>query len=255
MKIKRDPSRAKPIISEYETRLKFIFEEYRTRAERILRVADTMHNSNEILLSDLKMAAQQMNGPGNRIVNEMTYKSYMHGVAYADLQLKKIGVDPSKGLGVKPGAAKKLKVGIDYSFSLPPDQQIFNILLNKSLSNLKGITDEMSKRIVQELSEGILQGEGMDKLGKRLNNAIDTIGITRAVMLARTETMSAVNQATMSRYHKAGVTQVEWIAGADNRCCDQCLGYNGKTFDMDKVPAIPVHPNCRCTTAPLPESD
>lgn len=252
VRIKRDPARARPIIAEYEKRLSKLFEDYQERAMNILQAADAWSNR-DVLFSDLRLAAAQINGPGRRIVEEMTLKSYRHGQAYADIQLKRAGIDTTGKLAIRR-TSKKLAIGI--SFSLPPDQQIFNILLTKSLSNLKGITEDMSKAITQSLSEGILQGEGMDKLAKRIRNSVESIGYNRSLLLARTETMSAVNQATLSRFYRAGVTRVEWISAADDgRTCEQCLGLNGKIFPINEVPQLPVHPQCRCTTAPLPEDE
>jgi SPP1 gp7 family putative phage head morphogenesis protein len=251
IRIRRDPARAKPIISEYERRLSQLFKDYRARANNILKQADMMNLSHDALTNDLRTAATQILTPGNRIVSDMTLKSYRHGQAYADLQLKRAGIDPNRKLSARQ-RPKKLAIGI--SFEMRPDQAIFDILLKKSLSNLKGITDDMSKAITQELADGILKGEGMDDLAKRINDRIDAIGITRSRLLARTETMGAVNQAALSRYNKAGVSRVEWLSAADDgRTCDECIGLNGKIFPIDGVPDIPVHPNCRCTTAPLSE--
>lgn len=247
IKIKRDPARAKPIINEYECRLSQLFKDYRVRAGKILETANTMSLNHDALTNDLRTAATQILPAGNNIVSDMTLKAYKHGQTYADLQLKHAGIDPNRKLSIRP---KKLAIGI--SFDMRPDQAIFDILLKKSLSNLKGITDDMSKRITQELADGILKGEGMDKLARRLNDSVDTIGITRSRLLARTETMAAVNQASLSRYQKAGVSQIQWIAGADDgRTCEECLSLDGQVFDISEVPDIPVHPNCRCTTAPV----
>ena len=42
-----------------------------------------------------------------------------------------------------------------------------------------------------------------------------------------------------------GVLKVKWNSEHDNRVCGTCHEYNGKVFDMDKVPPKP-HPGCRC---------
>jgi SPP1 gp7 family putative phage head morphogenesis protein len=253
VRIKKDPSRAKPLIREYEKRIGALFEGYEERAQRILRVADVM-GRRDILFNDLREASRQLNGPGQRVVEDMTLKAYKHGQQYADLQLKRAGVDANKKLQASTRKHRALAgVGIDYSFTLAPDQAIFDILLGKSLANLKGITEEMSKKIVQELSEGILLGEGMDDLAKRLTTSIESIGFNRSLLLARTETMTAVNQATLSRYNKAGVTMVQWITAPDDgRTCKQCLDLDRREFPINDVPVIPVHPNCRCALAPVP---
>jgi SPP1 gp7 family putative phage head morphogenesis protein len=97
-----------------------------------------------------------------------------------------------------------------------------------------------------------MKGEGMDVMARRLYDAVDTIGMNRARAMARTETMYSANQAALRRYQQQGVARVVWIAGADDRCCDECIALNGKIFDISNVPDIPKHINCRCTTAPAP---
>jgi SPP1 gp7 family putative phage head morphogenesis protein len=50
------------------------------------------------------------------------------------------------------------------------------------------------------------------------------------------------------------VEKVEWLSATeDDRVCDECEALNGQIFDIDSVPEIPVHPNCRCCTAPVVE--
>ena len=136
----------------------------------------------------------------------------------------------------------------------PADWRTIDWLKVRNMEVLKGITAETNKQIVLSLTEGINAGEGMLPLAKRITDAVDTIGITRARMMARTETMYAVNQGSLIRYTQAGVEKVEWLASTeDDRVCDECEALNGQIFDIDNVPEIPLHVNCRCCTAPVVE--
>jgi len=86
----------------------------------------------------------------------------------------------------------------------------------------------------------------------------------RALMIARTETMSALNQGKMLAARDAvddgRLEQPEktWVATPGlSTCCDACRKMDGKTIALDKmfstplgkVQAPPLHPHCRCTIA------
>jgi hypothetical protein len=53
-------------------------------------------------------------------------------------------------------------------------------------------------------------------------------------------------------YEGQGVTIV---AIGDERTCEQCMAMNGRVMSMEAAQVIvPIHPNCRCTIVPLPET-
>jgi SPP1 gp7 family putative phage head morphogenesis protein len=89
-----------------------------------------------------------------------------------------------------------------------------------------------------------MQGESIPHLAKRIQNAVQAIGRTRAETIARTETMYAVNQGTLIRYSQAGVSKVKILAGLDERVCFQCESEHGNVYDIDSAPTLPFHPNC-----------
>ncbi|HOO04694.1 MAG TPA: phage minor head protein, partial [Methanomassiliicoccales archaeon] len=122
----------------------------------------------------------------------------------------------------------------------------------RNLAALKGITDDMSKKISSELSEGILKGEDMRRLSKRITESTN-IPIERARVMARTETMYAFNIAANEEYKAYGVGKVEWVAALDERMCDICGKYHGKIYPIDEAPDAPAHPNCRCVKIPYIE--
>jgi len=84
----------------------------------------------------------------------------------------------------------------------------------------------------------------------------------RSEMIARTETMYALNTGAQAGYIqavKAGElppnAMLEWITTPDERTCPKCLPMNGKTkpiganttFSNGSV-GPPLHPRCRCST-------
>ena len=182
--------------------------------------------------------------PGKQVTDKAVQRAYQQGTVFAGVTLRRAGLPQ----------AQPVPVGEEVSTLGPADWRTIDWLKVRNLEVLKGITAETNKQIVLSLTEGINAGEGMLPLAKRITDAVDTIGITRARLMARTETMYAVNQGALIRYTQAGVEKVEWLsATGDDRVCDECEALNGQIFDIDSVPEIPVHPGCRCCTAPVVE--
>jgi SPP1 gp7 family putative phage head morphogenesis protein len=165
--------------------------------------------------------------PATQFAKQQTLKAYYAGQTRARATLKGIGV----GAQVGP---------------LPPDPQVLSILNNRNISAIMGINDELAKRVKESLTTGILKGEGMERLAERLSE--DTsIPITRARIVARTETMYAFNNAALTEFERFGIHTVEWLTAEDERTCKRCGPLNHKVFKMGQQPDCPLHPNCRCT--------
>ena len=56
----------------------------------------------------------------------------------------------------------------------------------------------------------------------------------------------ATAQAAIQAFKDAGVKKVKWITERDDRVCSKCEPLDGKIFDIDKTPQIPLHWRCRC---------
>lgn len=69
--------------------------------------------------------------------------------------------------------------------------------------------------------------------------------------LVRTESSHAYNKAAKDSYTAAGIDMCEYLAEAD--CCDICREYKGRKMPTLAFPELPMHPNCRCTIAPIVE--
>ena len=119
------------------------------------------------------------------------------------------------------------------------------------------------KVISNSISQGIIQGEGVDEISKRI--ARDTcIPAGRSSMLyARTAMTGAQNAGRLERLHEAkemGINvKKRWMATLDNRTRDSHAELDGETIDIDKKFSngleYPGDPNgagrevynCRCT--------
>ena len=88
------------------------------------------------------------------------------------------------------------------------------------------------------------------EIAKNIDEQTD-IGITRARVMARTETMYAFNTGLTNEYASHGIEAVEWLAAYDERVCEQCAPLMGQKFPIDEAPDCPLHPQCRCTLLPV----
>ncbi|KRN29226.1 phage mu protein f like protein [Lactobacillus selangorensis] len=113
---------------------------------------------------------------------------------------------------------------------------------------LKGLLDNI-------LTQDMIQGQGIQELTRKIQKAMDARKFV-AERLARTETARIQDQAQMDSFKKYGYKQVHWIA--EPSACKTCRNIaedNEGIYDLEDVPLIPVHPNCRCTKAAYMDRD
>ena len=142
----------------------------------------------------------------------------------------------------------------------------------RNYENLKGITSDMSKQLANALSEGFINGLSPKEIANNLVELIekgkmadisikDKLGRTistknRASLLARTECIAAhingaVEECLRMGYEK-GQVYAEYIAGYDDRVCDECSRLHLQVFTLEEIRGlIPMHPRCRCTFVPI----
>ena len=159
--------------------------------------------------------------------------------------------------------------GVDgYSFTLVDADTVRNLAVTdssllpyKELDPAKDIPWNM-KKINAETLQGVLQGESMDKIAKRLRN-VQEMNKTQAIRSARTIVTGAENKGRQDSYARAEadgiILQKEWLATNDGRTRHSHAMLDGAIVDQDKkfenglmYPGDPsgrpeeVY-NCRCT--------
>lgn len=127
------------------------------------------------------------------------------------------------------------------SIGLRPDQLV-------SLGNYRG---QLSRQGVSRLRQG-----------KLIASYVQRLLVQRADLIARTETISALNNGKLALWiaaRQSGTlgsdTRKRWVTHKDERTCPICRPLDGKTADitepfivMDReIQAPPAHPRCRCT--------
>jgi SPP1 gp7 family putative phage head morphogenesis protein len=104
------------------------------------------------------------------------------------------------------------------------------------------------------LVRSITQGKNPRELARELRNIFDSSKY-EAERLMRTETARVQISVQEKSYKEYGIDEFEYIA--EPSACDSCKPLNGKIFKTkDMIVALnapPMHPNCRCSTAPYVE--
>ena len=127
-----------------------------------------------------------------------------------------------------------------------------NALTINVRNQIESLTASTKAKVTSALIEGVNAGEGMRVIAKRVSEATG-MERSRAVLIARTETMRAHNQVNEDLFKKNGIATVEWLAAMDERTCDVCGAHHGKKYPISDHPEIPAHPNCRCILLPVIE--
>lgn len=121
-----------------------------------------------------------------------------------------------------------------------------------------------TKKISNAISQGIIQGEGIDQIASRIARDTCIAADHSSVMYARTAMTAAQNAGRMERLHEAeemGIrVQKKWMAILDNRTRDSHADLDGEVVDVDETFSnglmYPGDPstndfaeicNCRCT--------
>ena len=157
-----------------------------------------------------------------------------------------------------------------YSFSLVDADTVRNLATtDKSLLPYKQLDEKADirwnvKKMNAEVLQGILQGDPMDRIAKRLSKVTD-MNETAAIRNARTMVTSAENKGRQDSYARAEADGIilakEWVSTNDSRTRHSHAALDGAVVDQDKkfdnglmYPGDPSgRPeelwNCRCTVA------
>ena len=130
-----------------------------------------------------------------------------------------------------------------YSFTLVDADTVRNLAVtDTSLLPYKEIDPEKDipwnmKKINAETMQGILQGESMDKIAKRMMN-VQEMNKTQAIRSARTIVTGAENKGRQDSYKRAEkdgiIMKREWIATNDSRTRHWHAELDGVEVDIDE---------------------
>lgn len=169
-----------------------------------------------------------------------------------------------KGLQQAAGALKTAGVAdvpsVSGAFSRAVHADRVGIMYTRTFTALAGVTDAMDEKLSQVLAAGIAAGDGPAQVARDVTRVVDTVGITRARTLARTEIIAAHAEATLNSYEEARVAGVgveaEWATADDDAVCPDCDDHEGEVYSIaDARGMIPLHPNCRCAFLPIVDGE
>ena len=112
---------------------------------------------------------------------------------------------------------------------------------------------EGAQRGIEALTSGIALGHNPRKTARLLRESLGT-SLTRALTIARTETLRAQRIAANENYRaNDGVVKGwRWSASLDGRTCPSCYAMHGTIHPLSET--MESHVNCRCTSIPQTHS-
>jgi len=112
---------------------------------------------------------------------------------------------------------------------------------------------------IRDLVNGLKKEVGLTELKYLDANDIERILPLdqRSVMIARTESTRLANLGSLDYYKENNYLYYSWVAGNDERTCEECWALNGTVHMIGKgpIPAVDTHILCRCSTMAVTELD
>lgn len=122
----------------------------------------------------------------------------------------------------------------------------------KPLSHLLATMDDATaQKVTKTLYAALASGVHPDTAANMLTQATG-MARNRALVVARTEIISAYRSASLTTY-RANADVCDgwtWMAAQDGRVCPFCASMDGTFHTLDEDLNALTHPNCRCCPAP-----
>ncbi len=161
-------------------------------------------------------------------------------------------------------------VPFNIDFALPSTATLKALVTESPINGLTmdawfdGMSQGTIKKVEQQLSIGLTEGESIDQLIARIRGTKDA-GYKDGVMetsrrsaeaIVRTSAthVSAVARETTYAENDDLIDKVQWVSTLDDRTTILCASRDGQTYPVNEGPRPPAHPNCRSTTVPVMKS-
>ena len=118
------------------------------------------------------------------------------------------------------------------------------------------VNDETRRAVSKAIADGMTAEESLAATAGRIEAIFGEAETWRAMMVARTETIRALNVGQEAAFAASGVVgHKRWDAAEDS--CDVCRALHGQVAPIGRtfsngLDAPPRHPNCLCQLIPLP---
>jgi len=150
----------------------------------------------------------------------------------------------------------KTKGGVPIAYEGPPIQGAIDWANLHGATLVKGMDEETKRRLAHTISQGIENRRGIPGLSRDIKTTFGDMSRYRSQLIARTETASALSQASLDTMDDMGIDGKEWVTAGDEKVSDECQGNEAEgVIPVNQefsggVMAPPQHPDCRCTIAP-----
>jgi len=188
--------------------------------------------------------------PGKPWTYKYVQSAYRKGVtrAYMDMNKEALAVSPEWYMGSRAQF-------IQTTLNLPAYMSMVQLLGTRSFEQLRGISATMSQQLNRIMAMGLAHGWGPLRIARDMKEQISGLSISRARMIARTETINAHAVGQLNAFRLLGIEELgimaEWSTAGDEKVCSECGELEGQTFTIDEAEGmIPLHPNCRCAWIP-----
>jgi len=200
------------------------------------------------LQGEINTGILTVDGVGEPWTNKYVGASYKKGVnrAYTDVsRVKGFTAETDRGSFTQT------------AFGQPELQSKIELIYTRTYNELKGVTDAMSQQMSRSLANGLAAGQGSKEIARELRKIDEKITKTRALVIARTETIHAHAEGQLDSFENLGIEKVDIMAeiltAGDERVCTICLdaAFQGAMPIEEARGIIPLHPNCRCAWKPV----
>lgn len=184
---------------------------------------------------------------------EILYSEYEKGVTdFLEESFKnqfyKTAFEIAKGTGVGTNLAIIDTRKIDAILKKPwaQDGKMFS---DRIWQNKEKLVRELHAELTQCIIRGASPQKAISNLAKKMN-----VSKSQAGNLIMTESAAISSAARKECFGELGVDWYQFDATLDGKTCDVCGALDGKVFKMSEyeigITANPIHPRCRCCTAP-----
>jgi SPP1 gp7 family putative phage head morphogenesis protein len=185
-----------------------------------------------------------------------SFRAYLeHLVDQADPKLKSAFTMEEQRHRSSFTSTVRANTGIDISFAMRAEDVADNLdaAMLRSVSLIRGMTDELAKRVVDVLIRGATKGKRSTAIAKELVEQF-AWSSKRAKFIARDQIATFNGTLNRLRQTQVGITQYQWATSLDERVRPLHANREGKVFAWNKLPSDghPGEPiNCRCVARPI----
>jgi phage portal protein BeeE len=124
------------------------------------------------------------------------------------------------------------EIGKDDVWKYPP-QQAMEFLAGRQ-NKMKGVSDDIFERIKEQIAQGMVDGDGIGGMAKRIRGEFNDISEGKARVVASTETSAAYGSSRDLAMKTAGIRWKRWLTSGLDNVRDAHEAANGQTVPVDE---------------------